>query len=128
MCSLYDIQGLGTPLAVGRTAEIFAWPDERILKLFRPGRDKAEVQIEAQKTQAVHAAGLPVPAVYGLVEIDGRAGILYERITGISLLELSQTKPWKAVADSRLVEDFPGERQVLIGMVQSGLSFLSTLN
>jgi thiamine kinase len=105
MCSLYDIQGLGTPLAVGRTAEIFTCPDKRVLKLFRPGRDKAEAQIEAQKAQTVHSAGLPVPAVYGLVEVEGRAGILYERITGISLLELIQTKPWKLVAAARMLAD-----------------------
>lgn len=69
--------------------------------LFRPGWDQTEAQIEAQKAQAVHAAGLPVPAVNDVVMVDGRAGIIYERICGISLLELFSQKPWKVFSSAR---------------------------
>jgi aminoglycoside phosphotransferase (APT) family kinase protein len=86
---------LHKPLAAGRTAEIFPWEPGQVLKLFRVGWDNAEAQVEAQRARAIHAAGLPVPAVFGVVELDGRAGIVYERISGISQTEALKRQPWR---------------------------------
>jgi Ser/Thr protein kinase RdoA (MazF antagonist) len=52
---------LGKPLAVGRTAELFAWEDGRVLKLFHNWFDLEHIRFEQQMAQAVHASGLPVP-------------------------------------------------------------------
>lgn len=45
--------------------------------------------------RAVHAMGLPVPAPEEVVEVEGRPGIVMERIVGPSLLQLVQAKPWR---------------------------------
>lgn len=42
----------------------------------------------------VHAAGLPVPAVYEMAEHNGRHGIIFERIEGVSMLVWGQARPW----------------------------------
>ena len=61
----------GRHIAEGRTAEVFAWGGDQILKLFRPGFKSDRAESEAVRVRAVHAAGLTSPAVIGVVEVDG---------------------------------------------------------
>ena len=50
---------------------------------------------EYAATRAAQDAGVPVPAAYELIEMDGRHGIVFEKIEGVSLLADLQAKPWK---------------------------------
>jgi hypothetical protein len=45
------------------------------------------------KTRVNHAAGLPVPAAYELVEVECQWGIVFERVDGVSMLEYTQARP-----------------------------------
>jgi streptomycin 6-kinase len=74
-------------MASGRTAEVFAVGESQVLKLLKPGFNPQIMDAESTKTAVVHAAGGPAPNVSGLVEIDGRSGILFERIYGTSMLD-----------------------------------------
>jgi len=92
---------LGKPFAVGATAEIFAWKNGQILKLFRASFPAEAVQTEARTARLIHASGAPVPAVGEIVEMDGRMGLLYERIHGRSLLAALTAQPWRLVHFAR---------------------------
>ena len=81
------------PIAEGRTAEIFAWEDGRVLKLLRPGFPPSLIEQEERITSLIVQAGIPAPKIYGLIEVDGRPGILYERIDGPSLTGLIEQHP-----------------------------------
>lgn len=96
---------LDTPFAYGRTAELFVWPDDRVLKLFRSGWSEVGAHYEADKARAVYATGLPAPAVCDVIQVNGRFGILYERISGIALTKVLQQKPWTLVSMARLLAD-----------------------
>ena len=85
----------GEMLARGRTAEVFAWKDNQVLKLFLEDWPVDSVEHEAQVTGAVHKAGLPAPAVEGTVEVEGRLGIVLERVDGPSMLQVLTSKPWR---------------------------------
>jgi len=85
----------GHMIARGRTAEIFAWKDDQVLKLFLDEGAVRSVEHEAQVTGAVHKAGLPAPAVEGIVEVEGRLGIVFERVDGPSMLQVFRSKPWR---------------------------------
>jgi uncharacterized protein (TIGR02172 family) len=87
---------------LGRTAEIYPWNDRNVLKLFREGVMPAAVEDEARIARAVHAAGLPVPAVGEIVERNGRLGLVYERVEGVSMLETFRTAPWALVRCTRV--------------------------
>jgi len=89
------------PFAVGATAEIFAWEDGQILKLFRDWFPVEAVQTEARTARLIHASGAPAPAVGEIVEIDGRMGLLYERIDGRSMLAALTAQPWRLVHFAR---------------------------
>ncbi len=92
---------LGPPVAVGRTAEIFAWGEGRVLKLFRPGWGLEVARHELAVARAIHAAGVPSPRPDAVIEAAGRAGIVYERISGPSLLAVLLARPWRWGAGAR---------------------------
>ena len=85
----------GPMIAQGRTAEIFLWKDNQVLKLFLEGFPATRVEYEVRTTRAIHKSGLPVPAVEGIMEVEGRMGIIFERVEGPSMLGLFRSKPWK---------------------------------
>jgi len=99
----------GRLIGQGRTAEIFEWKDGQVLKLFQDGFPTAFVQREAQVTEAVHKADIPAPAVEGVVEVDGRVGIVFERVEGPTMLEDMLSRPWKFSRYSRIMAELQVE-------------------
>jgi hypothetical protein len=84
---------LGQPIAKGRTAEIYAWENGRILKLFLDWVTPHWVEEEATAARIVHSAGLPVPWCGDVIEVDGRLGIVFEQVFGITMLQSFQQHP-----------------------------------
>jgi thiamine kinase len=97
-----SLQSLGKPIAQGLTAEVYVWDETRILKLLCDGRSPAQVAYEARIARAVHAAGLPVPAVGDIVEVNGRHGLLYARVDGLSMLDSMSQQRWTLSHSARL--------------------------
>jgi thiamine kinase-like enzyme len=85
---------LGTPIAYGRTAEIYAWENRQILKLFYDWFDLQAIQYEQRINQAVHASGLPVPAVGRLLRVNERNGLVYQKVDGVPMWEMLKRRPW----------------------------------
>jgi len=85
----------GQPIARGRTADIYTWEDGYVLKLFHNWFDLESIKYEAQIARAVQASGLPVPRVGDIIQLDGRNGLIYERVNGHSMLEALQRRPWR---------------------------------
>jgi aminoglycoside phosphotransferase (APT) family kinase protein len=78
----------------GFCSDVYAWGDGRVLKLFHPWVPRATGEREYRVTRWVHAAGLPAPAVFDLVDVTGRCGIVFERLDGPSLYAYVQARPW----------------------------------
>ena len=74
-------------IGTGRTAEVFLAEDGRALKLFYEGYPETAVNRELRSALWAQEAGLPVPHCFGRCDTDGRHGILYECVTGESLLQ-----------------------------------------
>lgn len=96
---------LGARLAQGRTAEIYAWGDGQVLKLFRDWAPPDLVSYEAGVARSVQNLGLPVPAVGEIVELDGRRGLVYERLAGKSLLQNLLARPWTLLRAAHLLAE-----------------------
>jgi len=77
---------IGRLLAAGNVAEVFEW-DSRVVKLYRSVAAKETAFGEAAVHAAVEASGLPVPAVWGVEQIGGRWGIVFDRVSGTSFAE-----------------------------------------
>jgi uncharacterized protein (TIGR02172 family) len=89
----------------GRAAEVFAWGDGRVLKLFRRPDDPAAAEREFASTRAVHALGIPVPSAYEVIEVAGRYGIVFERVGGPSLIQYVQARPWALFRAANLLAE-----------------------
>jgi aminoglycoside phosphotransferase (APT) family kinase protein len=85
----------GVLVARGFVSEVFAWDEGRVVKLYLAGTPLGTVKRAHHVTRAAWEAGLPVPATFDLVEIEGRHGIIFERIDGISMRKHFQFRPWK---------------------------------
>lgn len=84
----------GTLIGRGRTADIYAWGDGLALKLYYEGWSHAAVEHEAQISRLVAAAGAPAPSASGPFTVNGRYGILFERLVGPTLLHQVAARPW----------------------------------
>jgi thiamine kinase len=94
---------LGPKLASGRTAEVFAWVDGQILKLYQDWVPAADADHEAAVTAAVHARGLAAPRCFGRVDVAGRPGVIFERVTGTPLLDMLLREPSHAVETAHVL-------------------------
>lgn len=88
---LKDYQLIGQ----GNTAEIYQMGSKKVLKLFRCGFNKADVEREYQNSVLAQNVLDCVPQVYEKVEIEGRIGIVYEEVCGQDMLQLMLKSPLK---------------------------------
>lgn len=77
-----------TPLATGASAQVYAWPQARALKLFKSGFPREAIEVELHHSRVAHRAGVPTPRPEGIVSVEGRTGIVFERCDGPTLYEL----------------------------------------
>jgi aminoglycoside phosphotransferase (APT) family kinase protein len=82
---------LGEKIGEGAYSEAYAWAPGQVVKLFKPGLPRRMPWFEVHMIRAVHAAGAPVPEVFGEVTLDGRFGIVLQRLDGPTLLQLTRT-------------------------------------
>jgi uncharacterized protein (TIGR02172 family) len=82
----------GKKLAEGREAEIFAWGEGEVIKLFR-GRDTSRVEHEQRIGRAAYEGGVQTPRPGEIVEWNDRPGIVYERVDGENIPQVLLKNP-----------------------------------
>jgi tRNA A-37 threonylcarbamoyl transferase component Bud32 len=70
------------PIGAGKQAEIFEWEKERVLRLFFKDTAEEIVRQEAFIMKTLNTMDVPVPEFFELIELEGRRGIVMERIRG----------------------------------------------
>jgi tRNA A-37 threonylcarbamoyl transferase component Bud32 len=96
---------MNRPIATGRTAEIYAWNEGQILKLFYDWFGLENIEYEARIASAVYASGLPVPWVGDIVKVKGRNGLVYQRIDGTPMDKMLSRKPWTIIHAARRIAE-----------------------
>jgi len=96
---------LSRPFALGRTAEVYEWGAGRVLKLYFDWCPPHWVENESKVAHAVVEAGIPTPAAGEIVEVNGRRGLVYERVTGISMLQDMNARPWMVFRHARTLAE-----------------------
>ncbi len=87
---------LGRPIATTLSGEIFAWGQDYILKLYRPGSPSTAAEGEAARARAARAAGISTPAVADVISLGGRVGVVFERTDGPTMLQTLGEHPGAA--------------------------------
>jgi len=91
----------GRLIAKGRTAEVYAWQEKQVLKLFHDWVPEDWVRRELEMGRALSTTSLPTPRLVDSLSLDGRRGIIFERVAGPSMLQLLTTQPWRLVSLAR---------------------------
>ena len=103
------MQTHGPKLADGRTAEVFAWGDDQILKLYREGWKRRTVEFEYRQALASQQTGYRVPQVEKVIDLDGRYGIIYQRVEGDTMLAVLRQKLYRFPYFARQMADLHAE-------------------
>lgn len=87
--------GLGQPLVTARSAELFAWGPDQVLKLFRPSFSGETARWEQINIEEAHRLGATSVSCSGAVQIEGRTGLILRRIEGGTLTSAADSNPLK---------------------------------
>ncbi len=90
----------GAVLAQGRTAQIRLYGENRLLKIFKEGMPRAYAEFEFKAGRFAVKAGLPTPRPEQLLEWEDRPAIVYERLSGSTMLRRLAQKPWYLFPDA----------------------------
>lgn len=74
--------GYGKLIGEGKVAEVFEYGDGRVLKLYRAGEPKAQAVREAEVLAVIAKGGVRAPRAYGVEQVDGRWGVVMDRVGG----------------------------------------------
>ena len=121
---------LSKPIAAGRTAEVYAYGPGQVLKLFFDWCPPDWVEHEILTAHAINEVGIAAPRAFKVVEVEGRKGIVYERVDGPSMLDSLARRVYKLGEYARTLArlhlemhraapaGLPGQRQELEGAIQ----------
>lgn len=114
-------------LGAGREAEVLAWGNDAVVKLYRPGF--LGYRAEAMVLATLDGGGI-APTLVDTVDCDGRTGLVLERLGGVDMLSLLRRQPWRllhlaralavthlAVHEIRAPGELPELRQVLAARI-----------
>jgi Phosphotransferase enzyme family len=111
-------------LAEGRMAEVFAYGDGTVVKLDRPEWSGVS-NFESDVLVRAAAARLPVARSHGVVTIDGRCGVVLDRIHGRTLRQVLDVQGGEPEVLA-LAQKFVLLQQTINGTVMEGLPDLVT--
>ncbi|QKW20896.1 phosphotransferase [Kitasatospora sp. NA04385] len=95
--------GPGEPIGTGRTADVFALPDGRVLRRYREGAEAwADAHAEAELMAYLAGHGYPVPAAW---PGERPADLLMERLAGPTLAQAVTTGAVAPDAAGRILAD-----------------------
>lgn len=74
---------IGELLGIGNTAKVYQWGKTEVIKIFY---DHNSAMKEANHAELISSLNLRTPGYGGLVECEGKMGVVYERIAGPTML------------------------------------------
>jgi tRNA A-37 threonylcarbamoyl transferase component Bud32 len=78
----------GRCIGNGRNASVYEWGNHEVLKLCNEGFTLGN---EAENCRIINSIGIPSPEVVRTIKLDGRDGIIFERIDGITMARSIET-------------------------------------
>lgn len=99
MINCGQLQKVGT----GRTATIFRYGQNQVVKLFKPAFPRKGIDEEFQIGLTLNHFGLDIPQTYEIVSLDNGKGIILDYIPGSSMLNNLAKRPWKVFSYSKMM-------------------------
>jgi len=96
---------IGKKIGTGRTAEVYEWSDNQVIKLFYPSVSLEEAQREYEVQRLLQEKVPFCAEVYGLLKVEDRTGILYEKVHGESLSSMIFKNPDQIMHYGQIMAD-----------------------
>ena len=77
----------GEIIGVGNTATVYEWENGKVVKFFREGYPHQDAIREFENAMAVNDMDFLKPKAYEFITYEGKNGIVYDKVTGESLLD-----------------------------------------
>lgn len=90
---------------MGRTSDVHRYGRDGAAKILKPETPQHWAAAEAKFTAAVRRLGVPAPAVRDVIDVDGRASVVFERIDGPSMWQRMCERPSDVSALTRELAD-----------------------
>lgn len=84
-------------------ADLHAWGDRHVVKLYRADCAEEVAEREAAKARTVRAMGIHTPEVVDVVKVEDRVGVVYDKPDGPTMLQELLESPDKAEEYGRLL-------------------------
>ncbi len=91
----------GRMIGQGRTADVYEWDQNQVLKLFKERIPEHLIENEFNTSIEINRLGLPSPKVIAKILYEGRDGIIYEKVQGVSMLKNILSKPWLIAKEAK---------------------------
>lgn len=115
-------------IAIGYTAEVFEYKEDKVLKLFKAGYPLEQIQREFNNTVIMNKICVHTPKAFEIVEHEGRHGIVFQKNIGVDLLsEYLKNPSDEKVAAEILVNLTDIQKKVLLEETTEGISYKNYL-
>ena len=115
-------------IAIGNTAEVFEYEEDKVLKLFKAGYPLEQIQREFNNTVIMNKICVHTPKAFEIVEHEGRHGIVFQKNIGVDLLsEYLKNPSDEKVAAEILVDLTDIQKKVLSEETTEGISYKNYL-
>lgn len=84
----------GSPSQRGRSAEVYPWGEDRVLKLYFEGFPEADVDLEYLNTAEAYKCGCTPMKCYEKVRCGNRFGIVIGKVKGIPMTKTPEKNPF----------------------------------
>lgn len=102
---LHSPDELGPLVGRGRTAEVFAWGEGQVVKLFYADQRPGGIQRESRAAEVLAQLAVPAPRYHGTIQLNDRTGLVFDRVVGCSMLSQLERQPWRGAAIARRLAD-----------------------
>jgi aminoglycoside phosphotransferase (APT) family kinase protein len=121
---------LGPLLGRGRTADVYASGEGRVIKLFHANRPAQAVERERSIAEVLNRLSLPIPSYEGALRVADRDGLIFERVDGPSMLSTLVRRPWlvsrlarqlaelQRALHAHSVPELPRQHEYLRGLIE----------
>ena len=109
------MENLGAFIGRGYIAEVFAYGEGRVVKLLFDEDRMEAAESEAHITISARKAGLPAPKVWETLNVNGRPGIIMERIEGATMMRWGTNFPWRIYTGAVMMARLHAEMHSKIG-------------
>ncbi|MTI67897.1 MAG: aminoglycoside phosphotransferase family protein [Firmicutes bacterium] len=82
-------------IAVGRTAKVYKWDDEKVIKLFNNDINKEAIKKEYKITKKLYENNISNVKVFDLLEYENKTGIIFKNLKAKPMTKEILYKPWK---------------------------------